>query len=107
MFAGTPVPSPARPVLWLISLNKRFRRVNRCEPELTRQRAVAGLNANVKAFSDPILFDAVSGASGRNIGFPSFQHLHDVAYVPKPIRDASGHSGSDAQRLGNARERTH
>src|SRR5687768_2012004 len=34
--------------------------------------------------------------SGR---FPGLDQLHDVAYLPKPISNASGHSGGDAERF--------
>jgi hypothetical protein len=68
--------------------NERFRVRDRLEAELTRDRGrVAGLNANVEAFPDSILLDAVSGASGRYIGFPILQHLHDVGDIPKPRVD--------------------
>lgn len=56
-------------MLRLLGFNQCFRIHDRLEAKLTRQREVAGLNANVEALPDPIFFDAVRGASGRNIAY--------------------------------------
>jgi hypothetical protein len=52
--------------------NEHFRIGFRLEAKLTGQRAVAGTDADVKALSDPIPLDVVSGASGSHVGFPIF-----------------------------------
>src|SRR5215213_1117024 len=40
------------------------------------------MNANVEALPDPIRLNVVSDASGRHLGFPIFQHLHNIGHVP-------------------------